>query len=306
MHQLKESIIVKYTGELCLIYYGTSLFEIEDKTGYYFNVLSKREWDLHDLNSDIKDFLIKNNLITIKYEISNIDPKLEKNIYYFENRVNTTVNPVDLQKSIKEKKVIILGCGGIGTVVLKNMISLGISDFLIIDFDKVESSNLNRQLFFDTSHVGRVKNDVLKEVIEQYDENITIRTAVMKIQNTEELSSVCEGYNADFFVNCADFPKNIFEIVINYCGEKGIPCISGAVGIETGFWGPIINQDYEKNGENVKVELETIKGSISATNMVIGALISNDIIEFWINPTQQKIYKKKVLNFNDYSIQVVK
>lgn len=305
MYQLKESIIIKYENEICLIYFGTTLFEIEDPNKYYFNLFSQKEWDLDFMDEEFKGFLIDNNLITIKYSLINIDPKLEKNIYYFENKVKHTTNPVELQNDLSKKKVIILGCGGVGTVVIKNLISMGVRDLLIIDFDKVENSNLNRQLFFEPTDIGKIKNEVLKGILENYDENIRVKTAMCKVLNKEILRSVCSNYDADFFINCADYPKDIFKIVVSYCREKDIPSISSGVGIETGYWGPIINKGYLENIEKSKELLEPVKGSISTTNMIISSLVANDVLEYWINPDQPDLYKKKIFNFNEYSIKVV-
>lgn len=306
MLRFKEAVVIRYQSPYCNIYLGTHLYEIEDLDSYFFNILKKRVWKLESLSDEMKDFLIKNFLVINQYEIKNIDEKLIKNIHFFENKtVNYISNPILIQNNICEKKVIILGCGGIGTVVLKNLISFGVKDFLIIEFDIVEESNLNRQLFFNSSHVGDNKGIAIKQLVREYSEGITVNTVNIKINRVEDLQLACKDYNADFFVNCADTPSDINKLVFDYCKPQNIPFIQGAVGVETGYWGPIFSRDYSTANIFSQDKKESIIGSISSTNMTIGALMSNDILEFWINDNQENLYKRKSLNFSNYTMEIM-
>ncbi len=64
---------------------------------------------------------------------------------------------------ISSLRVLILGAGAIGTHVLWGLITIGIQNITIIDFDIVEESNLNRQLFYGFDDIGYKKVDVIKE-----------------------------------------------------------------------------------------------------------------------------------------------
>ncbi|ENQ3081041.1 ThiF family adenylyltransferase [Bacillus multifaciens] len=304
MLRFKEAVVIKHQTPYCSIYFGTNLFEIEDPDLCFFNLLSKREWEIEELSTELRDFLIDNSLVVKPYNIENIDAKLVKNIHFFENKQpNFGSDPVNIQKNICQKKVIILGCGGIGTVVLKNLISFGVKHFLIIEFDNVEESNLNRQLFFDANHIGCNKGSIIKEIISRFDKDIEINTINIRVNKVEDLQSACNDYDADFFVNCADTPKCINDIVYEYCKARSIPFIQGAVGIETGYWGPIFKGNFINTILLDTEHREPVMGSISSTNMTIGALISNDILEFWINDKQENLYRRKSLNFRDYTIE---
>ena len=61
------------------------------------------------------------------------------------------------QVKIKKAKVLIIGLGGLGCPLLSYLASSGISNIGIVDHDKIELGNLNRQILFDTSDLGKYK-----------------------------------------------------------------------------------------------------------------------------------------------------
>ena len=67
------------------------------------------------------------------------------------------------QKKIKSSKVLILGMGGLGCPLAVYLASLGIGTIGIVDNDKVELSNLNRQIIFNSKDIGNYKVNVAKK-----------------------------------------------------------------------------------------------------------------------------------------------
>ncbi|CAG7951839.1 unnamed protein product [Penicillium olsonii] len=75
---------------------------------------------------------------------------------------------VDLTRSIKESRVLLVGAGGIGCELLKNLVLTGFGEIHIIDLDTIDLSNLNRQFLFRHEHIKKSKALVAKEVAQKF------------------------------------------------------------------------------------------------------------------------------------------
>jgi len=67
------------------------------------------------------------------------------------------------QLKLKQAKVLVIGAGGLGCPVLSYLTAAGIGLIGIVDFDKVEISNLQRQVLFESSQIGIFKAEAAKE-----------------------------------------------------------------------------------------------------------------------------------------------
>ena len=85
------------------------------------------------------------------------------------------------QKKIKNAKVLIVGMGGLGCPLLTYLATSGVCNIGIVDHDKVELSNLNRQILFNTSDVGKFKVNQAKSKIIKIYKKIKIKTFKIKI-----------------------------------------------------------------------------------------------------------------------------
>lgn len=68
-----------------------------------------------------------------------------------------------LEKSITDSRLLVVGAGGIGCELLKNIVLTGFKDIEVIDLDTIDVSNLNRQFLFQKQHVGKSKSSVARE-----------------------------------------------------------------------------------------------------------------------------------------------
>lgn len=105
----------------------------------------------------------------------------------------------ELKNHIKSAKLLVVGAGGIGCEVLKNLALSGFQDIEIIDLDTIDVSNLNRQFLFRKEHVGKPKAVVAKESILSFNPNIKINATHDSITKQE--------YGVNFFKK--------FNIVLN-------------------------------------------------------------------------------------------
>ena len=75
----------------------------------------------------------------------------------FEKQIILKKIGVSGQNKIKKAKVLIIGIGGLGCPLLSYLSSSGINNIGIVDNDKIEIGNLNRQILFDASDLGKYK-----------------------------------------------------------------------------------------------------------------------------------------------------
>ena len=119
------------------------------------------------------------------------------------------------QKKIRDAKVLIIGIGGLGCPLLTYLASSGVCNIGIVDYDKVELSNLNRQILFNTSDVGKYKVNQAKSKINKIYRKTNIKTFRIKIskKNIEAVIKnfdiICDGtdnFNTRYLIN--DYCKN--------------------------------------------------------------------------------------------------
>lgn len=89
-------------------------------------------------------------------------------------------------------KIGIAGVGGIGSNVALNLVRSGVSCLKVVDFDRVEASNLNRQFYFH-DQIGRLKVEMLAENLRRIRADIQIETVAVRIDATN-----C----SDLFADC--------------------------------------------------------------------------------------------------------
>ena len=66
---------------------------------------------------------------------------------------------------LSSAKVAIFGIGGVGSFVCEGLARSGIGNFVLVDYDKIDESNINRQLIATVKTIGRYKADLMKERI---------------------------------------------------------------------------------------------------------------------------------------------
>lgn len=126
-------------------------------------------------------------------------------------------------KKLQSAKVAIFGLGGVGSFVLEGLVRAGIKQFVLIDNDKVDITNLNRQLIATRKTVGKNKVEVAKE-------------RILEINPDAEVTTYCEFYmpgtnsniltsDLSYVIDCIDTVTAKIDIAVK-CKELNIPEIS--------------------------------------------------------------------------------
>src|SRR5687767_4549765 len=91
---------------------------------------------------------------------------------------------LDAQKKLKAAKVLVIGSGGLGSPVLLYLAAAGVGTIGIVDFDVVDDSNLQRQVLFGVTEVGKFKAEAAKQRLQSLNPYINIQ--VHKVQLTSK------------------------------------------------------------------------------------------------------------------------
>ena len=103
------------------------------------------------------------------------------------------------QQKLKSAKVLVLGMGGLGCPLSIYLASLGIGTIGIVDDDKVELSNLNRQIIYSINDIGKYKVDVAKNKIKIINKDTNIKSHKIRVNETniekliKNFDIVCDG-----------------------------------------------------------------------------------------------------------------
>ncbi|KAK0634563.1 hypothetical protein B0T17DRAFT_482436 [Bombardia bombarda] len=85
----------------------------------------------------------------------------------------------------KQARVLMVGAGGIGCELLKNLVLTGFGEVHIVDLDTIDLSNLNRQFLFRHEHIKKSKALVAKEAAQQFNPNVKIVAHHANIKDAE-------------------------------------------------------------------------------------------------------------------------
>ncbi len=129
------------------------------------------------------------------------------------------------QEKLKQAKVVIAGCGGLGSPAAIYLAAAGVGTIRIIDHDKVELSNLNRQVLHWDKDLGRSKVESGQEKLSRMNKNINIEPVNETITD-KNVSSLIAGFNV--VIDALDNLPTRFILNEAAIGQ-GIPFIHGAV-----------------------------------------------------------------------------
>lgn len=126
-------------------------------------------------------------------------------------------------KQLNNAKVMIIGLGAVGGYVLEALARSGIGHFILVDFDKFEESNINRQILALDETLGMKKIDVAKQRVLSINPSAQIETVDIFVNN-DTIDMILQ-YSPDFVVDAID-ALNSKCCLIQTLTEQKIPFIS--------------------------------------------------------------------------------
>jgi adenylyltransferase/sulfurtransferase len=215
---------------------------------------------------------------------------------------------IEGQERFQEACVLVMGLGGLGSPVAMYLAAAGVGRLILVDFDTVELTNLQRQIIHSTDTIGQLKVDSARQTLRRLNPECQLETIAQKLSEAE-LASLME--RADLVVDGTDNFATRFAIN-DACVATRTPLVSGAairmegqVSVFSGqpgdpcyrcLYGAISEVDETCSANGVIAPLVGIIGSVQALEALkvlsavgtplIGRLLILDALEMqWRNLT---------------------
>ena len=215
------------------------------------------------------------------------------------------------QKKLFSSKVLVVGAGGLGCPLMLYLAYSGVGNLGIVDNDRVEISNLSRQVLFTKKDLGKFKVMVSKNFIKRINKKILVKTFLKKI-NKENIHNIAKNY--DFICDGTDNFKS--RLLINdYCIKYKKVLISSAI---SKYDGHVFNFDFRKDGPCLRCFMPSLpsinqncesEGIMSTLAGIAGSLQANEVIKSILNigkPLKNEIMIFNALDLNFRKVKLKK
>lgn len=153
-----------------------------------------------------------------------VKPLSDQQLLRYSRHIMLPNMDIDGQEKLWNSKVLIIGVGGLGCAVAQYLACSGIGKLTLVDDDKVDKTNLQRQVLHTENNVGLNKCDSAKQSLQQLNSEITIDTHNKRLSG-EVLLKVIQEH--DVVVDCSDNLTTRNEL--NFlCFNTKTPLVSGA------------------------------------------------------------------------------
>jgi molybdopterin/thiamine biosynthesis adenylyltransferase len=193
------------------------------------------------------------------------------------------------QKKLLKSKVVVLGVGGLGGYIAEMLARVGVGVLTLVDYDKFEGSNLNRQIFSNENNIGNSKVEEGKKRINIINQDVEVRVINKKITPTN-IQEIISGN--DVVVDALD-SSSLKKLVERSCNEVKIPMVHGAIGGFVGQVAVIMPGNFILDKIYGEKEVEGKLGNPSFTPGVIASIQVGEVVKLLLN--KGKNLRKEIL-----------
>ena len=215
------------------------------------------------------------------------------------------------QKKLTSKKILVVGLGGLGCPLCLYLVSSGVGTIGIIDGDKIDLTNLNRQIIFSKKKVGKLKVKVAKKFLKKFISEVKIQIFPFMLDKKNSANIISKF---DIILDGTDNFETRY-IINKSCHKFQKPLISGALG----RWeGQLMFFNYKENNiclecvyppTKKKISIENCEdgGIFSPLSGVIGILMASEALKFIVGSGKNfvnKLFIIDILNNENKSFDI--
>ncbi len=224
---------------------------------------------------------------------------------------------IEAQKQLKASKVLIIGAGGLGSPALLYLAAAGVGTIGLIDFDKVEDSNLQRQVLFGVEDVGQLKVKAAQERIKSlnphitvvpYNEPLTSKNAIELFKQYDVVADGTDNFPTRYLVNDASVLTgipNVHASIFQFEGQVSVFNYTDKEGVT----GPNYRDLYPTPPEPGLVPNCAEGGVLGILPGIIGSLQTNEVIKIITGigePLSGRLFVFDALSFETRILKVSK
>jgi len=151
--------------------------------------------------------------------------RFDRQLRYFSDVGSGGITASQCQERLREAKVAVLGVGGLGGWSALALACTGVGEMWLIDGDRVELSNLNRQIQYSEADIGELKVERTAARLSAFNSEMKVTTEARRLESEADIAEFIAG--SDVVIDAADWPAHDIERWCNAaCFEAGIPYIT--------------------------------------------------------------------------------
>ncbi len=159
--------------------------------------------------------------------------RYSRNLSFFQwVDVRPRASPFELQRRLKRSRVVVVGLGGAGSAIAMSLVAAGVGHVHVADTDRVEASNLTRQLLYTEEDIGAPKVERAVERLRKINHFTNVSGEDLLVQGPDDLERLMR--TCDLLVLSADQPVGVIQV---WASEAGLR--TGTPWIQSGYAGPM-------------------------------------------------------------------
>ena len=211
------------------------------------------------------------------------------------------------QQKLQEAEIVIVGCGGLGSIAAVSLAASGIGKIHLIDFDVVDISNLHRQVFYKVEDIGKPKAEVLAKHIKAITPFVKITISNQAITKKNIFNQIDD---CDVVVDCTDSLATKY-LLNDYCVITDHILVYGSLYKNDGYIASFNIPEGLHNSANLrnafpKMPKDLIPncsevGTLNPIVGIIGLMQSNEVIKIVTQTGQPLKNQILIINSSDNS-----
>jgi molybdopterin-synthase adenylyltransferase len=175
----------------------------------------------------IVEKLLNDNIVQlISKNVIDQNSVFSRQLNFFSNFANTDEKVIEFHNKLVDSSIAILGLGGIGSWVAYNLVKMGIGKVYLIDFDKIEATNISRSCFYNLDDVGKYKSETLAIKLNEVWQTNVAKPFNFKVESVSDFNNLPQLPN--LVINCADEPdvEDTNALISKYSHKAKTPYIT--------------------------------------------------------------------------------